>query len=678
MKISLHWLGKYLSGPVAPDQLEPLLMGVGFPVDGRQPAAGGDEVFEVEVTSNRPDCLSHLGVAREVAAATGLGLVPPVCDLPAEGSEAVEATTSVALEAPQVCPVYTARVIRGVKVGPSPAWLVQALEAIGLRSVNNVVDVTNYVLFEMGQPLHAFDLGKLAGRRIVVREAREGEPFVAIDSTKHALKPGMLVIADAQAPQAVAGVMGGLASEVGPATTDILLESAIFAPLSIRRTSRALKLKSDSSYRFERGIDPCGVEQASRRAARLIVELAGGTIARGVIRAGEREPDLATITLRPERCRAILGTEVATAEMVPLLDRLGLAPRLNAAGDLITCTAPSHRLDLKKEIDLIEEVGRLAGYDRLPVGRRIAVVARAMQGDIAAGRRLRQVLSGHGYYETVTFSFVQPRQGEPFLNAGATAVRIDDERRKKEPMLRPSVLPSLLVCRKANQDVGNAGVRLFETAATWQRQGGAIVEKRRLGLVADVEEAQAKDPSPALRELRGVVAELIGQLRAGAVTFVPVQVPYLVGAAEVRLDGQMLGVCGGLTADTAKLFELSGMVAVAELEYDPLVAAYPPQRQTHALPRFPAIERDLSVVVEEAVPWARLEAAVRSAGPQLLEETRFVTTYRGKPIPKGKKSVTLRLVFRDPQATLRHEQVDPQVAAVVGALQEATGAELRQ
>lgn len=673
MKISLDWLNRYLDQPVSADQAERLLSAQGLPIESRE-AAGDDLVLDVEVTSNRSDCLSHVGVAREIAAGSDRRLKLPDAALPSEAEEPAAALTSVVNEREDLCPVYTARVIRGVKVGPSPAWLVKRLEAIGLRGVNNVVDVTNFVLMEMGQPLHAFDLARLAGRRIVVRAAKAGEGFTAIDGTKHTLTDQMLVIADAARPVAVAGVMGGLDSEVGAATTDVLLESAQFAPLSVRRTSRRLKLSSDSSHRFERGIDPRGVERASRRAAALIVELAGGALAQGVLRAGADEPTPRAVTMRVARCNSLLGLAIPPEHMVNWLERLGLEPHLDPARQTITCRIPTHRLDLAREVDIIEEVARLHGVEDVPVSQRIHIVARAAQPHVAARQQLGRVLTAHGYHETVNFSFIAPRLGELFVPADAAAVMIDDERRKAEPMLRPSLLPSLMACRKSNQDVGNADLRLFEAASTWTLQQGRIVERRMLALLCDAPNAQH-----AVRDVRGTIEELIRRLAGSAVKleFKPMTQANFNAAAGIVLDGAGLGIIGAVDRPALERFDLQTPVAAAELEMDPLLAPYPPTVRVAQLPRFPGIERDLSIIVREQIAWDQIEQEIRAANPALLETLDFVTTYRGKPIAKGFKSATLRLTFRDPQTTLRHDQVDVQIAAVVQRLKETLAAELR-
>lgn len=672
MKVSIAWLNEYLDRPTTADEAETLLTAQGTPIETREQVVGGADVMvDVEVTSNRADCFSHVGVAREVAAGSGRKLRLPDVTPPAPSGEPVEKLTRVTNERIDLCPVYTARVIRGVKVAASPAWLVKRLEAVGLRSVNNIVDVTNFVLMEMGQPLHAFDLAKLHERRIVIRSAKEGEPFEAIDGTKHKLRADMLVIADGSRPVALAGVMGGVNSEVTGATVDVLLESARFDPLTIRRASRTLRLASDSSYRFERGVDPAGVESASLRAAKLIVELAGGTLAPGVIRVGEAEQTPREVSMRVARCNAVLGLSLPASEMVNVLDRLALSPKLD--GGVIRCRVPTFRLDLHREIDLIEEVARLHGVDQVPVKERIEIVARAPQPNIEARQVLNQTLIAHGFHEIVTFSFVTRKHGEVFLPTGGVAVEVDDERRKAEPMLRPSLVPSLLVCRKANQDVGNADVRLFETAAVWCRRGSEIQERRVVGLLLDVVDAQQ-----GVRTLRGTIEETLARMGGErAVTFEAVDRPWLAVGARVLVEGREIGVMGVVSPATQKLFDLQSAVAFAELDLDAVIAMYPPKRSLKSLARFPGIERDLSLVLDEAVTWERVRGEVETVKPALMEELRFLVTYRGKPIPAGRKSVSFRMVFRDPAATLRHEQVDGQVASVVDRLKSSLGAELR-
>jgi phenylalanyl-tRNA synthetase beta chain len=690
MKTSLAWLNSYLDKPMTADQAEPLLTGVGFPFDGRDEltlsTGASDTLLDVEVTSNRSDCLSHLGLAREAAAAYGRSLVHPEIGSPGGTGSSVDELTGVESSEPDLCPLYTARVVTGVKIGPSPKWLIERIEGAGLRSVNNVVDITNFVLLELGQPLHAFDMDKLAGRRIVVRRALGGEQFTAIDGSRHELTGKMLVIADAQKPVAIAGVMGGLDSEVTETTTDILLESAIFDPLSVRSTSRALKLASDSSFRFERGVDPLGVDRASRRAAQLIVELAGGTLAKGVIRVGQNDPAPVKVTMRISRCRALLGIGLDAEQISASLKRLGLSPKTD--GDTVTCTIPTFRLDLKREADLIEEVGRLYGYDNIEIKPRLELEVRPKQSDITARQELGRVLVAHGYHETVTPSLLTREHAQAFCPGELKPMALAGETRRQDRFLRPSLLPSLLNCRKHNQDRGNEGVRLFEVAGTWGDEGGNIGgntggntgggtrEVTSLAILTD-----APDPHEGFRAARGAIEELTvtlgGEEAAKSLAFEPVQDDKLNPAAKVMLHGEERGRIGVLCDALLSQFGLQTPVVLAEIDYDPLVANYPPKRTVGDLPRFPGIERDLSIVVDEAVTWRQVEQCVAQTAPKMLEALQFLTIFRGKQIGKGKKSLSLRMRFRNPDATLRHDEVDPQVNAVVEKLKQGVAAELR-
>lgn len=674
MKISLNWLNQYLDRHIDADEAEQLLTDQGFPLDGREEVEAGDAILDVEVTSNRSDCLSHVGLAREVAAGSNRQLQTLDYSLDEGNGPAVASVARIETHVPDICPLYTARVICGVTIGPSPDWMAQRLETVGLRSVNNVVDITNYVLLEMGQPLHAFDLTKLAEQRIVVRMATKGESFTAIDGTTHQMKRSMLVIADADRPVAVAGVMGGQDSEVGETTCDILLESAIFDPLSVRQTSRALKLSSDSSYRFERGIDPHGVDAASRRAAGLIIKLAGGTLAKGVIRVGMAEPTPRQVEMRVARCNQLLGISVSSERMIELLKRLALQPRrTDSGGETIICTIPTYRLDLAREVDLIEEVARLHGLDQVPMQKKISIEARRIQPIVAARQKMSQALVAHGYHETVTFSFVHLAHGRVFLTHGEEAVSINDTRRKAEPMLRPSLLPSLLTCRKSNQDAGNKNVHLFETGSTWRIRGGHVVEREHLALLSDAPEA-----STALRALRGVLEESSNRLAANAsLVFEPMSHDQYAACAKVLLDGEAIGHMGQLSASVQELFDIQVPLVSAEIQLRPLLDRYPPSRTVQALPRLPSTERDLSVIVSEAVQWAQIDSEIRRSEPALLESIMFLGTYRGRPIAKGQKSVSVRLLFRDPSQTLRHYQVEPQMKAIVNRLEKFLGAELR-
>lgn len=675
MKVSLHWINRLLSPAIELDELERLLTAGGFPVEGTE-AVGDDTMIDVEVTSNRSDVLSHVGVAREIAARSERTLNAPACALPTEDGEDIDTLASVANEAKELCPLYTARVMTGVNVGPSPDWLVQALEAVGQRCVNNIVDITNFVLLELGQPLHAFDLGKLVGKQITIRKAMKEEPFEAIDHSKHKLQDDMLVIADGRFPVALAGVMGATESEVSDNTTDLFIESAMFDELAVRRASRKLKLFSDSSFRFERGVDPLGVEAASKRCCELILELAGGTLAKGVIRVGQDDPVPTTLSLRTQRTRDLLGIDLDSTQQADLLNALGIETSLD--GDTLTATIPSFRLDLTREIDLIEEIARQHGLANIPTSEKINIVAHHPQDNVQAKRIIVQTLVAHGYHETITPSLITNDDVKHFVNEHNAATLVGDMRRA-DNTLRPSPLPSLLRCRKLNQDAGNADVKLFELASGWQKDHGKIAEQRSLTLLRDATDAQQ-----ALRETRGTIEEILTTLagskvadNADSVVITPLEVEGYSVAAAVVLSGEPVGVFGVVDQSLAQAFGLQTQLIAGQLDLESLISLYPATHIADELPKYPAIERDLSILVDEATPWQSIAEAISDANPALLESTGFVGTYRGKQVGQGKKSVTLRMQFRDPDTTLRHEQVDPQVDTVVKALTEKVGAALR-
>ncbi len=689
MKISLAWMNSHLDRPVTAPEAERMLMAVGFPVDSVTPQ-GEDWLLDVEVTSNRPDCLCHLGVAREMAAASGRRLVERRTPSPTPAGPDASESVAVRNHAPALCPLYTARVIRGVTVEPSPAWLRERLLAIGAEPINNVADVTNFVLMELGQPLHAFDLSRMRGGEVNIRMARRGERLPSLNGETYELTPEHLVIADAQDPAALAGVMGGELSKVREGTTDVLLEAALFDVLTVRRGVRSLKVRvhnkpgTESSHRYERGLDPTNLERASQLAVALICQVAGGAPAPGVVRVGVAPlPERLgrRIDLRVARCSAILGVPVAPERAVHWLTLLGLCPRPVGEG-VIRCEVPSHRLDLEREIDLIEEVARMQGLDAIPVRERIEVRARAVQPAVAGRRAVGELLAAHGYCETVTLSRLREDLAQAFVEPGEDVATLYAEHHRDLPCLRPSLLPSLLLWRRANQNAGVQDVRLFEAASVWSVRGEERIERRRLGLLRDA----GDDAEHAWRDLRGTVEELVERVTGlTGLRFKPVEHRLYLAAAEVSLpDGSPLGRLGllarqpaGLAKRVQEVFDLATPLAAAELELERLLSLHPPVRQAAEPPRFPGIERDLSFVVPESVRWAQIEASLAAARPELLEGVTYLTTYRGKPIAPGSKSLSLRLFFRDPQGTLRHERVDPQVASVVERLRVDLSAELR-
>ena len=671
MKTSLEWLSQYLPGPITAQDAAHALTHGGLPVEVIE-TVGDDTVIDVEVTSNRSDCLSIVGVARELAALLNREFVD--VKLPTSPNDGAAASdtglTAVGIDAPELCPHYTARVIRGVKIGPSPVWMQRRLTAVGVRPINNIVDVTNYVLFEMGQPLHAFDFDQLAGKTINVRLAKPGEKLVSLDGHERTLSPDMLVIADAEKPAALAGVMGGRDSEVTDRTVNILLESARFDPLSIRSTARKLAMGSDSSYRFERGIDPTLPERASLRAAQLILETAGGKLAGPMVAAGSSGYSPKNLWLRLARLKQVLGVEFPAHQVVEAFTRLRLSPTLR--GERIDVTVPSYRLDLNHEIDLVEEAARVIGYQHIPVREEISIRVAPANAALKSMEIIRSVLVAGGYFEAMTFTFVTDSLATTFLPPEATGLpRADSRVRKADAQLRPSMLPGLLEAVRRNETTGTAGVKLFEIGSVfWLDSAGKVEERRRLGLVG----------SSDYRAVRGVVETLLTRLDVNRVIRItPMdRKGYALGACgKIEWGGELLGYLGKLDRAVATQLSLRDLPIVAELELEVLLAGAQHVPQLHALPRFPAVRRDLSLVVAENTRYEQLESVVAEVKPEGLEAVDYVTTYRGKPLEAGVKSVTVTLVFRSPTATLTSEAVESSVQKVVDAAKVKLGAVLR-
>jgi phenylalanyl-tRNA synthetase beta chain len=669
MKISLNWLSDYVPdvATVPLVELERLLKQIGLPVE-EAIETEADIVLDLEVTSNRGDCLGHIGVAREVAAVLDAELQPPRIGKLRTGGRA-EDLTAVEVLAPDLCPRYTARVIRGVKVGPSPAWMVRRLEAVGLRGINNVVDVTNYVLMEYSQPLHSFDYDKLEENRIVVRRGRNGEMLVSIDETHCELDDSMLIIADAFRPVAIAGIMGGLNTEVTEDTASVLIEAAQFDPLSIRRTSRRLQLMSESNYRFERGVDPVAVDEASLRACRLILDLAGGELAEGVVDVWARPFAPRQVAMRYRRCNELLGMDVPPERQREILRRLRLGPQ--DAGDRVVCTIPSYRPDLARECDLIEEVARMEGYDRIPVADEVH--HGVWPEDLATRvRRLAgEALAAAGFDEAITFTFIDRLEADLF--GIRRTVAVDRLNRKTNNVLRPSLLPSLLRACKTNQDVGNTEVDLFEIAHCFPgaAEGHLPEEYVELAMVSTGE----------LARLRGALEAVVAHLAPQAgLAIRPEPAGHLARgtAAAVVLEGQPIGTIGRVADAVQHHYGLERPVVAAAVRFEPLLLAANLTRKYQPVPRFPAIRRDLSIIVDEPVTWQQLSGAIEAVDQPLREALEYVTTYRGEPIPNGRKSVTVTLSYRCDDRTLRGEEVDQQVEEVLAALRAALQAQLRR
>ena len=672
MKISLDWLRDYVDTSLSADEIGDILSNLGFPIESVE-QVGDDTMLDVEVTSNRGDCLGHIGIARELAAATGQELKIPVIDLTESDKEA-QSMVQVKIDEPALCNRYTARVIEGIKVGSSPEWMQKRLETIGVRSINNIVDVTNYVMLETGQPTHAFEYDEIGGQTIIVRKAANGEELISIDETQCKLNDSMLVIADEKKPVAMAGVMGGLDSEVSDATTTVLLEAAHFEPVTIRGTARKLVLQSEASFRFERHVDTENIEWVSARCAQLMAETAGGTVAKGIVDVWPEKQQRDTIEMRPSRMNALLGIDISREKVLSIFTSLGFSPETKN-DDLITCTPPSWRHDLYREADLIEEAARCYGYDNIPVEPKIHIeVAPPNLREKTAGK-VRSLLNGAGFYESINVSFVDAKTAEQFCEQSPEQhLSVADVSQKNLNLLRQNLIGSLISVMQSNYNVGNRPCKLFELANTFisnanHKPGQLPNEHTRIGLVMDDD----------FRVMRGVIEELVQSIALNStLEFKPASFKWAQAGAQILADGEVLGIAGMLNAETSAQFDLDKqVVTAAELDFDLLLKKAGAIPTAKPIPRFPAIVRDLSLIVDEPVAWSQITAVVQDKAPVELEQIEFTGLYRGKPIPNGKKSITVSLRFRDEQGTLRHETVDGFEGAILTGLAETLGAELR-
>lgn len=637
-----------------------------------------DTVIDFDITPNRPDAMSVIGLAREAAAAFGAELHLPEFTLDEIEQEVGEWVT-VTNDAPDRCPRYSVRAIGGVSIGPSPDWMAARLTAAGLRPINNVVDITNYVLIECGHPLHAFDHRRLNGGIIRVRRAAQGETITTIDGVTRSLAPEDLVIADADGPVAVAGVMGGAGSEIREDTAAVVLEAAYFEPSGILATSKRLALRSESSARFERGADPEGVLWASARAAALISDIAGGRVARGVVDDYPTPRERVRISLRPSRTNKILGTQVSGEEQAALLRAINVEV-VNESEDAIQVLAPTFRPDLTREIDLIEEVGRLHGYSnietRLPSGS-------ARIGSISRDQHLRQtqslILRGAGLSEVKSFSFVGP---DDLLNGQSSVARVANPLRAEESILRPSLLPGLIRAASFNIAHRRCEVRIFEIGRVFGALGnnGTPHEGEHLAaLVAGEPSSNDTGDAMGYLELKGILDVLLESLKIKDVRFEPTVRPGLHPGrtASVLLDEAIVGIIGELHPSVVRGRGLGGRASVFELVQDSVLSQIPSETRYKGFSRFPLALVDLAFVVPEGLAAGDLESSLRDACGDALESIRLFDIYRGGQIPEGSKSLAYSLGFAADDHTLSDDEVAALRERAIGGARQECGAELR-
>jgi phenylalanyl-tRNA synthetase beta chain len=682
MKISLDWLKEFVEIAAGTRELKSALTGVGLAVE-QVTAAGDDLVFEIEVTTNRPDWLSHYGVAREVASIYSRPLKPPSFRLDESGAFA-SSEVSIEISDTDLCARYCARVIEKVEVKPSPEWLARRLQAVGVRAINNIADITNYVLMELGQPLHAFDLARLGAHKIIVRRARPGERIRTLDGIDRTLSPDNLVIADATAAVALAGVMGGASSEISTETRSVLLESAWFDPLSIRRTSKAQGLHTEASHRFERGADIEMAPFAADRAASMIAELAGGEVRPTLIDVYPRSYAAPELLLRAKELLRILGTEIAAGEVERILRSLGfeIESRDRASWHV---KPPSWRVDIRREVDLIEEVARIHGYDRLP--SRIRPAPPRVDHDDRRPKELAisSTLVGLGYREIIANSMVDPAENRCFTDA--RPVQLLNPLSQESSAMRLTAIPGMLRALKWNLDRGHTDLRLFETGRTYApaANGGSAglpIERRvlSLGLTGNRRSANVHDSAKPLDffDLKGDLEELLQEFDLRQFRFEPRNGEYFEPgmAGRFLMDGKSGVFLGELRDEIAGHYKLRQPVWLAEVDIDALCEY--PLRSPRFVPysKYPAVTRDFSLIVPEELTYAALQDAILQQGQSVIENMEPVDIFRGGSIPAGHYSLLLRITLHSLTHTLSGSEVDEASRQIIESL-AARGVQLR-
>ncbi len=628
-----------------------------------------DTLFEIGLTPNRSDCLSVIGIARDIAAKLGLKVKLPHSTL-VESSEKADSVIGVTIKNPELCPRYAARYISGCTVAPSPEWLVKRLNAVGIRSINNIVDVTNLIMMELGQPLHAFDCLRLSGKRIVVRTAEEGERFATLDNQLRVLTSSDLVICDAERPVALAGIMGGLNSEIESTTTTILLESAFFKPAAIRKTAKRLGLHTESSHRFERGIDIDGVTRALDRAACLIVELAGGVQAKGCIDIYPGKSDRAAITFRPEKANELIGIDLERDAIIDILTRLECQISGCADGS-VSVVPPYYRLDIEREIDLIEEIARLNGYDKIPATMPIArVVSDRPTRHQEIEKRVRDLLVNNGMTEIINFSFTAPDSARKLLlgddDPRHAAIKLANPLVDEQSVMRTTLLPGLLETTARNMNFRSLDLKLFEIRRVYLPCEGEDMPREPLCIVGAITGTRDGDGWSRPNELvdffdaKGIVETVLDFLDVGGVSWVTEnQESYYHPGKSCRIFSgrECIGSVGELHPLVQKNFEIEKPVFCFELDFEKLVKLSRTKKTITAPSRFPDSTRDVAMLIPEELAASKIIDCIRTEKSNEIEHVQIFDVYRGKGVPEGYKSIAVRIRYRSIERTLAEEEI---------------------
>ena len=690
MNISYNWLNDLIDVGMSPDDLAKQLTSVGLTVEGVH-ASGNDFILDIDLTSNRPDCLSHLGVSREIGVVSGHKLkirdVIKTEDIPLP---AVLAYETVRIEAVELCHRFTARIIRGVKIGRSPDWLVKRLEAVGERAINNVADITNYVMLELGQPMHSFDLDKLTENRIVVRRAKAGEQITTLDEVERTLDDNVLAICDAEKTIAVAGVMGGLVSAISDTTSNVLLEVAYFKPESIRQTSRKLKLSTEASHRFERGVDIENLIRASNRATELICDIAGGTPADLIdiypTKFEQRKVESRDITAAVKRLTSL---DVPTADCDRILDALGITKEQESI-----YVSPSWRHDIAIEEDLVEEVARHVGYDKIKSALPPAFGAGEYQPNESREKLLRQKLVDLGFDEAITYSFVDTKFDDTFEVVPGLAderseekfVTLQDSVIEGAVRMRPTNLPGLLDAVRLNLNQQRRDLKLFEVGkvfASSLNEDNLPAETENLTLVMTGNE-NFEDRMLTSRELdfydaKGAIEAVLEAVNVDRADFSAATVKHLQKgqAAEIAIGKTPVGYIGRLNSDISSMYKFRQPVFVAELNLDSVLTARETAINYRPLPRYPGISRDVSFIVDRSVTFEAIRREIESNESELCRNIEFVDEYAGKGLEENERSITVRFNYRSDERTLTEEDVESIHRRLVDSVVQGLGLRLR-
>jgi phenylalanyl-tRNA synthetase beta chain len=706
MKIIYNWLKEFVEVTASPNEVASRLALSGTNIGSVENGSHG-AVIDAEVGSNRPDCLAHYGIARELSAVYKLPLKPLASKLAESATKASDAV-SVEIQSPELCGRFTARVIRGVKIQPSPKWLKDRLEASGVASISNVVDISNYVMLELGNPLHTYDYDKVRDHRIGVRRAKPGEKIRTLDGLERTLDSSLSVVYDADGSRAVGigGIMGGADTEISFATKNILIECAWFEPIAVRKAARSLRLHTEASTRFGRGADPEMAELASRRAAELILQLAGGELLAGVVDVypGERPPKKIQLTRR-ELLR-IMGADVPDKDIESILSALGFAPirsdsNRGAAGSLLAsweCTQPSWRSEVEREIDLIEEVARIHGLDKFPPRLPAARQGAQRLPKFAPESRVRERLVGLGYREILTIPHVAEERDALFRAEGVTPARLGNPLSEEANVLRSNGLVTMAAAIEWNLNHGRRHVRLFEIGRRYRVEGtssvetpvltiGATGEAREKGiyeLARFYELADLKGDLDAVGALAGGFAWLEGGpgwLHTVRRASIALSAPTPSAAVPANAANQgVMGTAGQLARRVADKFKLRQDIFLAELELDPLYAAIRATKEAwryEPLPRFPAVERDFSLLLSEGTRFSDVAKTIRSLNIAEAVSIEAADLFRGKNVPAGKYSLLVRVTFQSREATLTDSQTSDFSGKIISALEKQLGAQLR-